>query len=190
MKAIFNQGIGIFPNAFSNEWCDHIIKIFEDNQKLHKSRKESENTTPIHKDDMSTFLQHIDIESSNNFIDEFYKKIYPIYSTKYFGLDQGDFHTIKELKVQKTLPSQGYHIWHHEDGGLSSSFRKAVYTVYLNDVKEGGETEFLYQSLRVPPKKGTVCIFPAGYYHQHRGNPPLSGKKYILTGWLELNKEQ
>ena len=56
-------------------------------------------------------------------------------------------------------------------------------------MEEGGETEFLYQSLRVSPKKGTVIIWPSGYYHTHRGNPPLSGVKYLATGWLEYFPE-
>ena len=58
--------------------------------------------------------------------------------------------------------------------------------LYLNDVKEGGETEFLYQHKRYQPKEGTLLIFPAGFTHTHRGNPPISNDKYIVTGWLEF----
>ena len=61
-----------------------------------------------------------------------------------------------------------------------------AFILYLNDVDEGGETEFLYQSRRVKAKAGTVVLWPAAYTHVHRGNPPLSGSKYILTGWLEF----
>jgi hypothetical protein len=57
--------------------------------------------------------------------------------------------------------------------------------MYLNDVDDGGETEFLYQSKRYKPVKGRVLIWPAGFTHVHRGNPPLSGEKYIATSWLE-----
>jgi len=57
--------------------------------------------------------------------------------------------------------------------------------LYLNDVEEGGETEFLYQKMRVKPTKGTILIWPADWTHTHRGNPPLSGDKYIYTGWME-----
>jgi hypothetical protein len=53
-------------------------------------------------------------------------------------------------------------------------------------VEEGGETEFLYLSQRVKPKTGRLVIFPSGYVHTHRGNPPLSGEKYIMTGWIEF----
>ena len=30
---------------------------------------------------------------------------------------------------------------------------------------------------------GDVIIFPAGYTHVHRGNPPIGGTKYIATSW-------
>ena len=60
-----------------------------------------------------------------------------------------------------------------------------VVIIYLNDGYGGGETEFLYQSLRIEPKMGKVIIFPAGWTHTHRGNPPIGGNKYILTSWVE-----
>ena len=71
-------------------------------------------------------------------------------------------------------------------GSFSTRDRIAVWTIYLNDIEEGGETEFLHQSLRLPPKQGTVGIFPSSYTHLHRGNPPLSKEKHILTGWIEF----
>jgi len=45
-------------------------------------------------------------------------------------------------------------------------------------------TTFLYQQLKVKPKKGTVVIWPGSYTHLHRGNPPMSDK-YIATGWYQ-----
>ena len=89
------------------------------------------------------------------------------------------------LNVQKTLPQQGYHAWHSEDGSLGCNRRILATMLFLNDVNEGGETEFLYQSLRYKPKRGQFMIWPAGFTHVHRGNPPLSGEKYISTSWLE-----
>jgi hypothetical protein len=53
-------------------------------------------------------------------------------------------------------------------------------------VQEGGETEFLYQHMRVKPEQGTLVIWPAAFTHTHRGNPPLSNEKYIVTGWTEF----
>jgi len=61
-----------------------------------------------------------------------------------------------------------------------------TWMVYLNDVEEGGETEFLYQHKRLKPEQGTLVIWPASFTHTHRGNPPLSNDKYIVTGWTEF----
>ena len=69
----------------------------------------------------------------------------------------------------------------------SSRNRFIVVSLYLNDVK-GGETEFLNQSLRVEAVKNRFVMFPATYTHIHRGNPPLSGTKYIITGWVEFGE--
>jgi hypothetical protein len=91
------------------------------------------------------------------------------------------------IKIQKTIPGQGYHLWHVEHSpGLVNTKRFLVYTIYLNDVDDGGETEFLHFSRRVKPKKGRIVIWPASFPYVHRGNPPLKGEKYIVTSWLSL----
>ena len=91
------------------------------------------------------------------------------------------------LKIQKTLPTEGYHVWHIEHGkGFDNEARAFVFSIYLNDVEDGGETEFLHFSKRVKPKTGRIVIWPAGFPYVHRGNPPLSGEKYILTSWMML----
>ncbi len=89
------------------------------------------------------------------------------------------------LNIQRTKPSEGFHAWHSEDGSLGANRRILATMMYLNDVNDGGETEFLYQSRRFKPVKGQVLIWPAGFTHVHRGNPPLSGEKFIATSWLE-----
>ena len=61
--------------------------------------------------------------------------------------------------------------------------RMLVGMVYLNDVKDGGETEFYYQKLKIKPKRGTLVIWPAYFTHLHRGNKPISNSKYIINMW-------
>jgi hypothetical protein len=88
--------------------------------------------------------------------------------------------------LQKTIPTEGYHSWHSEDSPQTNSSRTLVWSVYFNDVEEGGETEFLYQKQKIKPKAGRVVIFPGSFTHLHRGNPPYT-EKYIATGWLASN---
>ena len=88
--------------------------------------------------------------------------------------------------LQKTEPTQGYHMFHGENINWNVSDRTLAWMVYLNDVEEGGETEWLYQQRKIKPEKGTVVIWPGSFTHLHRGNPPMS-EKYIATGWYQGN---
>ena len=62
--------------------------------------------------------------------------------------------------------------------------------VYLNDVKEGGETYFKYLNAKIKPRKGTLItwnnLFKNGKVNRktmHEALPPTSGEKYIITKW-------
>ena len=89
--------------------------------------------------------------------------------------------------LQKTEPKQGYHPFHCEDTTWDAAQRTLAWMVYFNDVEEGGETEWLYQQLKIQPKAGRVVIWPGSFTHLHRGNPPMSNK-YIATGWFASNQ--
>ena len=91
--------------------------------------------------------------------------------------------SFNEVKIQKTEKYGNYSFWHSEVSGIVSSARVLAWSVYLNDVPEAGETEFLFQQRRVRPKRGVLMVWPAAYTHLHRGNPPIGGDKYIITGW-------
>ena len=110
------------------------------------------------------------------------------YSDKYFSLQVLEVETYN-ANIQRTLPGEGYHTWHCENDCRSREALPRVLAsmMYLNDVDDGGETEFLYQSKRFSPKKGRVLLWPAQFTHTHRGNPPLSGEKYIITSWIETS---
>jgi len=187
--------VGIYDGYFSNEYCNSLIKYFEwcstNNKSFGRIDKESV------KKDQSIVLNPqgvIDImftpeniqSSVTEFNSTFWDVCYKDYSETYSVLADYDRHTIFTYKIQRTDPAGGYHVWHSEDGGVCHSRRIGVYILYLNDVEEGGETEFLYQSMRVKPKQGTLLIWPAAFTHTHRGNPPLSNPKYSVTGWTEF----
>ena len=57
---------------------------------------------------------------------------------------------------------------------------------YLNDVSEGGETEFPMFGLKVKPEMGKTLIWPAEWTHAHLGAIVKTGKKYIITGWMHF----
>ncbi|WP_434940563.1 2OG-Fe(II) oxygenase [Shewanella sp. HL-SH8] len=88
----------------------------------------------------------------------------------------------------------GYPHWHSEqfpqEGHNEALHRVVLYMFYLNDVEEGGETEFYYQQQKIKPQKGTMVIAPASFTHSHRGNIPLSSDKFIATSWIMFNRAE
>ena len=89
------------------------------------------------------------------------------------------------FKIHKVKPTGGYHIWHYETDNIFGRDRILAWMTYLKIPEEGGETEFLHQSKRIEPVVGRTLIWPAHFTHMHRGNPPLKGEKYYITGWFE-----
>ena len=189
-----NNFIGTYDNYISQEECNKVIKFYEDQNKFNNTinRLEFENSPIIQKQDQTYF-------AVPNNMDVWWKELKSLivnfdmawkhYEKNVGALEsygQDTFH-YTQLKIQKTLPTEGYHVWHLEhQKGFQNECRAFVYSIYLNDVKEGGETEFLHFSKRVKPKTGRIVIWPAGFPYVHRGNPPLSGKKYIITSWMML----
>lgn len=86
--------------------------------------------------------------------------------------------------IQRTLPGEYYH-WHIDGGSHDFSQRQLVALWYLNTVEgPGGETEFLFQNLRVKPEQGKLLLFPPFWTHEHRGVTLQRGIKYIATTWV------
>ena len=189
-----NNFIGIYDNYILDEECNKAIKIFEDQDKFNNTinRIAFEKASILNKQDQQFF-------AAPNNVDVWWETLKPMmvnfdiawnHYIKNVGASEAYgnipfFYT--DMKIQKTLPTEGYHMWHVEHGkGYGNEARAFVFSIYLNDVEEGGETEFLHFSKRVKPKKGRIVIWPAAFPYIHRGNPPLSGEKYILTSWMML----
>ena len=94
--------------------------------------------------------------------------------------------------IQRYLPKEGYLVYHQERGHIQNILRYLVFMTYLNDVKNGGETEFFHQQLKIKPKRGATFIFPTDWTYTHRGIPSPTETKYISTGWFSflLNETQ
>ena len=55
---------------------------------------------------------------------------------------------------------------------------------YLNDVIDGGETEFTELDFKIQPKAGALIMFPPFWMFPHKGHLLNSGKKYLLSTYL------
>lgn len=102
-----------------------------------------------------------------------------------------DFHHLDEkliqvnnFMIQRYEQNKGKYVYHQDGSNESTQSRAVTYLWYLNDVVEGGETDFYGGSFQVKPETGKLLLFPAFWCYPHRGNMPISSSKYIVTGWL------
>jgi hypothetical protein len=200
MKSKIVNEIGIYEEIIPSDFCDETIKQFEAaiSGGFCIERQSSEGVSSSKKSDIAygSTMSAMCNEAAGKmealsgdgalFVHRVMKNIYQDYKNTFGILDDVKDVAIFHIKAQKTSPAQGYHVWHFEADSIPTATRLLAFIIYLNDVNDGGETEFLYKSMRVSPKKGSVVIFPCGFAHAHRGNPPLSGDKYVLTGWIEI----
>lgn len=113
-----------------------------------------------------------------------YKKQYPYaFSTRPFDLTEPP-------NIQHYAPGQAFHQWHTENIGIPDFkiLRHLVFMTYLNDVSNGGHTEWYHQGIKIKPEKGLTMIWPAQWMFTHRGTSS-SVEKYIITGWLSFKHE-
>lgn len=172
--------------------CDNLIKHFDNNPEKHeRGAIWSEGKGQVHdsnkKDslDISFFPYKNDEDTRilseylvylNLCINEYYYKYKRVQEMSRFGINEA-------VNIQKYEPSGGYKNFHCERGDISSQTRCLVFMTYLNDVEDGG-TEFEYQKLIVPAKKGLTTIWPPDWHHTHKGQISHTKEKYIVTGWL------
>jgi prolyl 4-hydroxylase len=184
-----DQGLEIFtiPNFLTDEECDYLCDHIEHHNTrstvagpgLEKSvynEGRTSNTSTIPDEDPK--FQAI----NNKMYDELG------ISSEYSEPTQGQLY----LKDQYF----NYHNDYFDGDGyinycLASGQRTWTFMIYLNDVEEGGETEFPRINQKISPTKGTAVVWknsngtgsenPAGH---HSGLAVIKGKKMVITKWF------
>ena len=115
---------------------------------------------------------------------EEYKKKY-----KYCDVQQDGWGITEGWNLQKYEPKEGYFIKHYERFGFLTVYRHLAFMTYLNDVRDGGETEFVYQKLKIKPETGLTLLWGCDWTFTHRGITSPTETKYIATGWYSYMKK-
>ena len=196
----YNNHVGVYHKTVSSDICNAYLEFYNwamDNNYSQPSWKPGKQFSPGHKRRDESIHSPVKFFQDDNFIEQFP----PALSKEYFGvinphltefiehysIDIDTALSANVYKIHKVEPGQGYHTWHCEHNHISDPTRMFAYMTYLQIPEEGGETEFLHQSLRITPEVGTTLIWPAYFTHQHRGNSPLKGTKIYLTGWFHAH---
>lgn len=176
------------PNSLTPEFCKQVIEQFEkDDRKepgvvgsLHELNPDIKTGTDL---PISTFKEWKEIDQV--FFKSLAAALEDLAKTIPWLAMTGDF----GYQIQRSQPGERY-TYHFDadgpfEGGPQSQNRRQVVAIwYLNDVAEGGETEFLLQDIKVKPEVGKLVFFPPFWTHYHRGVSPVSETKYICTTWI------
>ncbi|MDW3096265.1 MAG: 2OG-Fe(II) oxygenase [Gammaproteobacteria bacterium] len=172
-------------NALAAEFCEDAIQRFEANpqdqyQGCIGQMADQDNSIKRSTDLVVSGKQHwhdIDralFKSLGIAIREF-RAQYPFFNGSFKDMGYG---------LQRTDSGEFYH-WHIDGGSHDFSHRQLVAIWYLNDVEgPGGETEFLFQDIKITPEAGKLLLFPPFWTHEHRGVTLEGGVKYIATTWV------
>ncbi len=172
-------------NALPAALCDDMIKRFEEHTEDQYQGRIGQTVSQDSSVKKTTDLvvsgkEHWKDVDNNLFrsmgiaIKEF-REAYPYFKGPFKDMGYG---------IQRYNPGEYYH-WHIDGGSHDFSQRQLVALWYLNDVPgPGGETEFLFQDIKIKPEKGKLVLFPPFWTHEHRAVTLNEGVKYIATTWI------
>lgn len=98
---------------------------------------------------------------------------------------------LQVLRYEQEQQFKEHYDFFAENNAASRNNRISTLIVYLNDVEEGGETNFPNLGLSIKPIKGSAIYFEYFYYDQainektlHSGQPVIRGEKWVVTQWM------
>jgi len=117
------------------------------------------------------------------------------------GLDESWGETIQGQRYEPGQEFRGHydafdtHADYWPDIEKRGGQRSWTAMAWLNDVEEGGNTEFTHLGISFPPQQGTLLLWnnalPGGApnpHVMHAGTPVVRGTKYVITKWFRTRR--
>jgi prolyl 4-hydroxylase len=178
-----NDFIQIHENVLDETTCKFLIELFEDQKDKHEV---------ILNDRKPNFTQFNLTENNNistkvtNIHNLLIKKTMDYRDLYYETYDKRVFpekHSFEQFRIKRYIPNENQAFDTHVDVVDHETSRRYIsFMWYLNDVDEGGETQFL--NLMIKPEQGKLIVFPPFWMFPHMGKDPISNPKYILSTYL------
>ena len=183
----------VFHNFLSPQECDYIIK----KAKPKMTRSIVMGNTSDEVQDYRTSTQLFIDHKKDPILLEIGKRIARVLNMPVENQEN--------MQVLHYTPGQQYKP-HYDACGENSPYcigdskrggkRLATFFIYLNDVEEGGETEFTKINFKVKPKKGGAVLFynleedlwTPHHLSEHAGRPPKKGEKWAMNVWIRCGE--
>ena len=203
------------PNAIPNTLCDDLVNFFEERTDLQRQgvsgigyNPNVKRSTDISLDsdnapELDKQLYEIITEHNRNYVELYATKLWPesFRDTQVYSQVMSD----TGYQMQKTVKDEFY-TWHNDfdidpvldtiptikasENKIVVNERIFTFLYYLSGDIEGGHTQFYFggEIHNIIPEKGKGIWFPANSLYTHRGEPVISGEKYVVTGWVYRSK--
>ena len=175
--------IHIYENALEPDVCNFLISLFDQVPDKHE-RLDNEgkpNFTQFNLTENRELTPEVD-QVHNHII----KKIFEYRDKYYEFVDKRVFpreHALEQFRIKKyNLDGDDRFDTHVDVVDYASARRFLSFMWYLNDVESGGTT--IFKDLSIQPKQGTLIMFPPLWMFPHKGEPPISCPKYIMSAYL------
>ncbi len=180
-------------DALTPKTCDNIIQRFRHDDRKAPGITTSGKVMPELKKSMDLAISDLDewedidrtlFQSLAENLEEYAKRTTEIIGEPLWSNQIKD----SGYNVKRYRPND-YYNWHIDCQTHQGGWTRTVACIwYLNEVEEGGETEFAFDH-KITPETGKLILFPATWNFPHRGLPPLKGNKYIITSFVSTNEE-
>jgi prolyl 4-hydroxylase len=184
-----DKGLEIFtiPNFLTDEECDYLCERIEKNNT--RSSVASEGNA-ISRYDEGRTSNTSNLPNGDHITDAVNQKMYSELGIleEYSEVTQGQIYQVGQ-------EFRHHHDYFFGDGFinhcLASGQRTWTFMIYLNDVEEGGETDFPEIKTTIKPLKGMAVVWKnsdgkdtENSASLHAGLPVKQGKKMIITKWF------
>ena len=184
--------IQVYDDILDKDSCDTLIGKFETH----------EDFTTVHIEDNDqaisfkqiTFVEHDEWKTVQDDLLELFRDYVERYKLDCKVLDKmwPDTYASEAIRMKRYLANDYDRFDPHVDvRDYDTARRFLAFFIYVNDVEEGGETEFVnlykpgtYLPYTVKPKRGRLLMFPPTWQYYHAGLKPISGKKYLIHSYL------
>ena len=184
--------IHVYPDVLPAERCREIIRRFEADKRRAPSSTDIEGESKGRSGTLLDLGRYADWQDIATEVNRACMGPVLHYARHYGGLAGILKHEPVLLTfplLERIDPGQGFN-WHVDSGHAGNMDRLLALLLYLQDVEDGGQTQFAHQGAAVPPRAGALAIFPPYWTHLHRGDTPVSGSKYNITNFVVFDSEK
>jgi len=179
--------IRTYDDVVDANFCDNAVELFESDESVQEKIDREQRPTFTEVNISQQYLKKNTVWMETNvLVQQAYVQCVSEYLDEMdLGPDFPSKYAFEEFRLKRYVAGTDDEFKDHVDvQDYFSARRFLVCFLYLNDVKDGGNTEFPKLDHTIQPKRGRMLVFPSNWMYRHAGRPVIRGTKYILGTYL------